>query len=253
LDDAKTLKLPLSAELLDAALARAEQEGLSHLHFLELILGEPAARSRQRAIERRIHDARFHEDKNLADFNWQFNAQAIDRAQIEQLATGEFVRRGENLVMVGQSGVGKSFLLQAISKRFCELGYRVRYTTSAGLLEDLRKALAEQNLPRRVRYWSRFDMVVIDEFGFDRIERGECPQAANLFYKVIDARSGRRSTALATNIDFEAWSDYLGDPPLAMAFLDRVVDGAILLKIRGKSYRAHRAKKASGPPKPDNT
>ena len=70
MDDAKTLKLPLSAELLDAALAHAEQEGLSHLHFLELILGEPAARSRQRAIERRIHDARFHEDKNLADFNW---------------------------------------------------------------------------------------------------------------------------------------------------------------------------------------
>ena len=77
---------------------------------------------------------------------------------------------------------------------------------------------------------------MIDEFGFDRIERGECPQAASLFYKVIDARSGRRSTALATNIDFEAWSEYLGDPPLAMAFLDRVVDGAILLKIRGKSY-----------------
>ena len=78
---------------------------------------------------------------------------------------------------------------------------------------------------------------------FDRIERGECPQAASLFYKVIDARSGRRSTALATNIDFEAWSEYLGDPPLAMAFLDRVVDGAILLKIRGKSYRAQRAKR----------
>jgi DNA replication protein DnaC len=216
-------------------------------------VGEPAARSRQRSIERRIRDARFHEDKNLADFDWKFNAQAIDRVQVEQLATGEFVRRGENLVMVGQSGVGKSFLLQAISKRFCELGYRVRYTTSAGLLEDLRKALAEQNLPRRVRYWSRFDLVVIDEFGFDRIERGECPQAANLFYKVIDARSGRHSTALATNIDFEAWSDYLGDPPLAMAFLDRVVDGAILLKIRGKSYRAHRAKKTPSPPKPDNT
>jgi DNA replication protein DnaC len=253
LDDVKTLKLPLSADLLDAALARAEQEGLSHLHFLELIVGEPAARSRQRAIERRIRDAKFHEEKNLADFDWKFNASAIDRVQIEQLATGEFVRRGENLVMVGQSGVGKSFLLQALSKRFCELGYRVRYTTSADLLEDLRASLADQSLPRRVRYWSRFDLVVIDEFGFDRIERGECPQAANLFYKVIDARSGKRSTAMATNIDFEAWSEYLGDPPLAMAFLDRVVDGAILLKIRGKSYRAHRAKRASGPSKPDKT
>ncbi len=110
--------------------------------------------------------------------------------------------------------------------------YRVRYT-SADLLEDLRASLADQTLPRRIRYWSRFDLVIIDEFGFDRIERGECPQAANLFYKVIDARSGQRSTALATNIDFEAWSEYLGAPPLAMAFLDRIVDGAILLKIRG--------------------
>ena len=243
LDDAKTLKLPLSPDMLDAALAQAEQQGLSHLSFLELIFGEPAARGRQRAIERRIRDARLREEKSLADFDWKFNAPAIDRAQIEQLATGQFIGRHDNLVMVGQSGVGKSHILQALSRRFCELGFRVRYTTSADLLEDLRASMADQTLPRRVRYWSRFDLVIIDEFGFDRIERGECPQAANLFYKVIDARSGQRSTALATNIDFEAWSEYLGDPPLAMAFLDRVVDGAILLKIRGKSYRAHRVKK----------
>jgi len=229
--------------MLDAALARAEREGLSHLNLLALIFGEPAARSRQRAIERRMREAKFREDKNLTEFDWKFNAGAIDRSQIEQLATGEFLRRRENLVMVGQSGVGKSHLLQALARRYCEQGYRVRYTTSADLLEDLRASLADQSLPRRVRYWSRFDLVIIDEFGFDRIERGECPQAANLFYKVIDARSGQRSTALATNIDFEAWSEYLGDPPLAMAFLDRVVDGAILLKIRGKSYRAHRAQK----------
>lgn len=248
-DDIQTLKVPLSAEVLDAALARAEQEGLSHLNFLALIFGEPAARSRQRAIERRIREAKFREDKNLTEFDWKFNASSIDRSQIEQLATGEFLRRRENLVMVGQSGVGKSHLLQALARRYCELGYRVRYTTSADLLEDLRASLADQSLPRRVRYWSRFDLVIIDEFGFDRIERGECPQAANLFYKVIDARSGQRSTALATNIDFEAWSEYLGDPPLAMAFLDRVVDGAILLKIRGKSYRAHRAKKPETRPK----
>ena len=115
------------------------KEGLSHLNFLELIFGEPAARSRQRAIERRIREAKFREDKNLADFDWKFNGQAIDRAQIEQLATGEFLRRHENLVMVGQSGVGKSHLLQALARRYCELGYRVRYTTSADLLEDLRK------------------------------------------------------------------------------------------------------------------
>ena len=69
-------------------------------------------------------------------------------------------------------------------------------------------------------------------------------------YKIIDARSRQRSTALVTNIDFEAWADYLGDAPLAMAFLDRVVDGAIILKINGKSYRAHRARQTKTKPAP---
>jgi DNA replication protein DnaC len=92
--------------------------------------------------------------------------------------------------------------------------------------------------------------VILDEFGFDRIERLESAQAASLLYKLIDARSQQRSTALVTNIDFDAWGDYLGDPPLAMAFLDRIVDGAIILKIQGKSYRAHRAQPAAGGKRP---
>ena len=84
--------------------------------------------------------------------------------------------------------------------------------------------------------------MIIDEFGFDRIERAAAPQAASLWYKIIDARSQQASTALVTNVDFDAWGDYLGDPPLALAFLDRLVDGAIILKIKGKSYRAHRSR-----------
>ncbi len=86
--------------------------------------------------------------------------------------------------------------------------------------------------------------MILDEVGFDRLERIESPQAASLLYKLINARSGR-STALVTNIDFDAWGDYWGDPPLAMAFLDRVVDGAIIMKINGNSYRAHRGEQAS--------
>jgi DNA replication protein DnaC len=102
--------------------------------------------------------------------------------------------------------------------------------------------------PARLNYWTRFEWLIIDEFGFDRLERTLSPQAANLLYKVIDGRSPQRSTGLVSNIDFEAWADYLGDPPLAMAFLDRVVDGAILLKIQGRSYRAHRAQRPTPPP-----
>jgi len=78
------------------------------------------------------------------------------------------------------------------------------------------------------------------EFGFDRIERQELPESANLLYKVLEARNQENSTALATNVDSNAWADYLGDPPLAMAFLDRLVDRAVILKIQAKSYRASR-------------
>lgn len=232
--------MPLAAEQLDAILARADRERLTHLEFTQLLIAEQAQQRRERSIAGRIREARFREPHTLAGFDWDFNAKTIHRVQIEELATAAFIGRQDNLVMVGQSGVGKSRIIQSIGHSACVLGYRVRYTTSAGLLADLTASLADQTLPQRVRYYARFDLLIIDEFGFDKIERTETPQAANLLYKIIDART-QRSTALVTNIDFDAWGEYLGDPPLAMAFLDRVVDGAVILKIKGKSYRAHRA------------
>jgi len=241
LADFGVLRVPLSAAQLDAALAQAAQDGLSHLEFLHRVLSDQAGLRRERSSARRIREARFKELKTLASFDWDFNSKAINRLQIEELATGDFIRRRQNLVLAGHSGVGKSFLVQAIGQAACVHGYRVRYLTSAELLQHLTAALADQTLAKRVRAYARCELLIIDEFGFDRLERSESPQAASLLYKIMDARSQKVSTALVTNIDFEAWGAYLGDPPLAMAFLDRLVDGAIILKIMGKSYRAHRA------------
>jgi DNA replication protein DnaC len=240
LADFATLNVPLRAEQFDAVLARAQRDGLSHQHFLHLLVADQAAQRRERSIARRIREARFRDAKPLSAFDWEFNRAAIDRVQIEELASAAFIGRRDNLVFVGQSGVGKSFLIQAIGLSACAQGYSVRYTTSAGLLAHLTASLADRTLPKRLRSYARFDLLIIDEFGFDRIEREQSPQAANLLFKIIDARGPQRSTALATNIDFAAWSEYLGDAPLATAFLDRVVDGAIILKINGKSYRAQR-------------
>lgn len=247
LSDFAALKVPLTAAQLDAVLARGERDGLSHLEFAHALIAEQAQQRRERAIARRIKDACFREAVTLAGFDWEFNKAAINRTQIEELATGAFLGRQDNLVVVGQSGVGKSRIIQSVGRAAC-VNYRVRYTTSADLLTDLTKRLADHSLLKRVRYYARFDWLIIDEFAFDKIERSECPQAANLLYKIIDARS-QRSTTVVTNVDFDAWNEYLNDPPLAMAFLDRVVDGAIIIKINGKSYRAHRAgtKKTSAP------
>jgi DNA replication protein DnaC len=241
LEDFQTLRIPLRPEQLDAALACAEHEGRSHLEFVRMLIGEQASQRRERSIAHRIREAKFRVGKTLVDFDWQFNAATIDRVRIETLVTAEFIGRRENLVLVGQSGVGKSRIIEAIGLSACVRGYRVRYTTSADVIADLTAALADHTLVRLLRKYAQYDLLIIDEFGFDQIERSEARQTASLLYKLIDARSTKRSTALVTNIDFEAWEDYLGDPPLALAFLDRIVDGAIIVKINGKSYRAHRA------------
>jgi DNA replication protein DnaC len=240
LADFATLRVPVTADQLDDALEQAQNAGWSHLEFLHRLLADQAGLRRERRIERLIKEAHFREALPLDSFDWSFNP-AIPRVKIEALAQGDFIGRKQNVVFVGQSGLGKSRLIQSIGLAACMLEQRVRYVTSGELLEDLTAALADQTIHDRVRFYAKFSLLIIDEFGFDRTERAACPEAASLWYKIIDARSQRSSTALVTNIDFESWAEYLGDAPLAMAMLDRVVDGATIVKLKGKSYRVHRS------------
>jgi len=241
LDHLRVLKVPVTDEALNHLLDAAERESLSVLAALDQLLGEQAARHRDRAIARRITAAHFAEHQTLETFNWAFN-KTIPRAQYEQLATGDFIRRRTNVVLVGQSGVGKSHLMQAVGLSACALGHRVCYTTSAQMLTQLTAALADKSLRDTLKRYAHWDLLIIDEFGFDRIERQDSPQAAHLLYKVIANRYQKGSTILITNVEVDGWTAYLGDAPLAMAMLDRLVDGAVIIRIKGPSYRAHRPK-----------
>src|SRR5437762_21436 len=156
LADCAALRVPLRPEALDALLDQATRDGLSHLEFLHRLLSEQADQRRERAIAHRIREARFREPHTLANFDWQFNAPAINRTQIEELASAAFLGRKDNLVLVGQSGVGKSHIVEAVGRSACALGYRVRYTTSAGLIAVLTAALAHRTLPRAVRRYAHF-------------------------------------------------------------------------------------------------
>lgn len=239
------LRVPVTAADLDGALSAGEQESWSHLQFLERLLGQQANQRRQRAIERRIRNARFRDPHSLESFDWEFNAKTIDRVRIENLATCEFIGRGSNLIFVGQSGLGKSHLIQGLGRRGCALGYRVRYTTSSELIVELTASLADQTLPERLREYNRYQWLIIDEFGLDKLERDAAPEAPSLLFKIIDQRGRERSTTVVTNLDFEKWEKDLGDSHLAMGLLDRLVDGAIIFKLQGRSYRAHRAQAAN--------
>ena len=157
-----TLRIPVAATTLDDLLTRAEKESFSHLSFLDRLLGTQAGARRERAVARRIREAKFAENATLETFDWNFNPKAFDRVQMEELATGDFIRRRTNLVMVGWSGIGKSHLVQALGQKACVHGYRVLYRTSAQLLADLTASLADKTLPARLRRYASPDFLIID-------------------------------------------------------------------------------------------
>ncbi len=145
----QTLGISLPPDILDGVLSKAEKESLPHLSFLDQLLGPPAAARHERAVVRRIRDARFAEPKILEGFDWKFNPKAFDRLQIEELATGDFIRRQANLIFVGWSGVGKSHIIQA-------LGQKTRFTLGAAIARYRANSPAAGNVTA-IRIRSRRD------------------------------------------------------------------------------------------------
>jgi len=107
----------------------------------------------------------------------------------------------------------------------------VRYETSGSLIEVLNQARAEKRLTPKVRQYCLYELLINDEFGFEKLERKEVTDALSLLYKVIDGRNRPSSTAIITNVNFDDWTEYLGDPPMMMALLDRVVDQTNLIPL----------------------
>jgi len=163
-------------------------------------------------------------------------------ATIRELATLSFVERKQGLILAGSSGTGKSHIAQALLLIGCRKLYRCRYATAAGMLQDLLASLADGTLEQRLKRYTKPDILLIDEVGFDRLEQ-ESARNASLFFKVIDHRYGKASTLLTTNVDFKTLGDYLGDPVMTTAIVDRMVHHSIIIHIQGPSWRMNESKK----------
>jgi DNA replication protein DnaC len=226
---------------LDNQLTLALTEKLPHSVFLEQMLALEADDLTQRRIERRIVESKLPQRKLLADFDFAFQT-GVDKAQIMELATLSFVGRKQGVILAGSSGVGKSHIAKALLLIGCRKCLRCRYTTAAAMLTDLMAGLADESLERKLKTYASPEILVIDEVGFDRLEQ-ESARNASLFFKVIDARYCKASTIITTNIDFKDLGDYLGDPVVTTAIVDRMVHHSIIISIDGPSYRMHESNK----------
>ncbi|MCP4756909.1 MAG: ATP-binding protein [Proteobacteria bacterium] len=242
----RTLKLHRMREALDGELSLAAQNKTSTPTVLERLLADEANSLVERRIERRIKESKLPERKLLADFDFDFQT-GVDRGRITDLSTLAFVDRRQGLILAGNSGTGKSHIAKALLLAGCQRLYRCRYTMASRMLKDLMAGLSDDTLDKKLNAYIKPEILLIDEVGFDRLEQ-ESARNASLFFKVIDGRYGKSSTILTTNIDFKALGDYLGDPVVTTAIVDRMVHHSIIISIEGPSWRMHESEKLNGIP-----
>lgn len=235
------LKLTTIEKILDEALAKAAQEHAPVTAVIESLLEAQARGVLDRRIERRIKESHLPARKLLSDFDFAFQT-GLDKSLIMELATMSFAQRKQGLILAGESGTGKSHIAQALMLIACQADYRCRYTTAAAMLKHLLSGLVDNSLDDKLKEYLAPQLLLIDEVGFDRLEQ-ESSRNAALFFKVIDGRYCKASTILTTNIDFKDLGDYLGDPVITTAIVDRMIHHSIIISIHGPSYRMHESKK----------
>jgi len=176
--------------------------------------------------------AHFPRTKRLADFDLGAAA-TVQPAAIATLASGAYLQTGDPVVLLGDSGTGKSHLLIGLGMAACEQGRRVRYATAAQLVNELAEAADERRLSRIVARYGRLDLLCLDELGYVQLDS----RGSELLFQILTEREERASVAVATNLPFSEWGTVIPDPRLVAAIVDRLTFHAHIIETGTASYR----------------
>lgn len=226
------LKMPRALEALQTTLARIEQGELSALEAIEALLGEEYTTRESRRIKMALQTARLTTVKSLSGYDFSFQP-SLDRNRVLALAELDFIERKQCVHFLGPPGTGKSHLAIALGLEAVKAGKSVFFATLAELVDSMRKAEREGKLRERVKFLSRYSLLIVDEIGYLPLGSG----GGNLFFQLVNACYERSAMVMTSNRGFGEWAEIFGDAVVATALLDRLLHHAVVIPIEGNSYR----------------
>ena len=224
---------------LEERLNFATQNQIGYLEFLEILCEDEMNNRSANSYKKRLSKAKMPARKTLEDFDFLFQP-SIDKKQVNDAYTCQFIREHKNLIFIGNPGTGKSHLSIAIGLNAIAKGFRVLFTGVGEMLDQLHMAKADNSYYKKLQDYLTPDLLILDELGFKALPH----YAADDFFDVISKRYEKGSCIITTNKTFEQWGDIFTDNILASAILDRMVHHSQVFKINGPSYRARNIKEA---------
>ena len=232
LDNLKFLKSTESINVIDKTMEYVNKNNLNFIDGFLYFTEAQVEQKKENLIRHSVCMAGFPKIKSLAEFEFDYQP-SINKEQIYDLNSLRFIEKQENIVFYGNSGVGKTHLATAIGVTAAQNRNSTYFIKCADLMETLHKAQLEGRLQERLKKFTGYKLLIIDELGYLPITRDD----SRLFFQLIDRRYERNSTIVTTNINFSQWDDIFGVPLIAGAIVDRLLHHATVVTIKGKSYR----------------
>lgn len=238
-ENLKLLKLSNALRQLETFIRQAKENGTDYGEFLLGLTDLELQMRAENRLRRRIREARFPIIKALQTFD--FNAApGLDLRLLRELETGDYIREHRNLILLGNSGTGKTHLATGLGVAACGQGFITRFVTGCGLANELIEAQSARNLSRAIQRMTRNDLLVVDELGYVPFSR----EGSQLLFQVLAERHERGSVIITTNLGFADWTQVFGEATMTAALLDRLTHNAHIIHCNWDSYRLKETLKA---------